>query len=82
MKKLLFVSAIAAVILSSCGNNAQQHTEAVVVENDSTVLIFPMGPKASGEKFIGTAYVNELLPKATALAWRSHRQPLHSSRNH
>lgn len=69
MKKSLFISAIAAVILSSCGNNTQQPAETIAVENDSTALIFPLGPKASAEKFIGTAYVNELLPKSDSTAY-------------
>lgn len=69
MKRIVFFSAIAAVILSACGNNAQQPAETVVVNNDTTALIFPMGPKASAEKFIGTAYVNELLPKSDSTAY-------------
>lgn len=69
MRKSLFVSPLAAFILSSCGTNTQQPTETVAVDNDSTALIFPMGPKASAEKFIGTAYVNELLPKSDSTAY-------------
>lgn len=69
MKKSVIFSAIAAGILSSCGTNTQHQSETVAVENDSTALIFPMGPKASTEKFIGTAYVNELLPKSDSTAY-------------
>lgn len=69
MKKSVILSAIAAGILSSCGTNTQHQSETVSVENDNTALIFPMGPKASTEKFIGTAYVNELLPKSDSTAY-------------
>lgn len=68
MKKSLFISVIAAVILSSCGTKSEQPVE-IAVENDTTDLIFPTGPKASAEKFIGTAYVNELLPKSDSTAY-------------
>lgn len=69
MKRIVFLSALATVILTSCGGKTQQSAEMVAVENDSTALIFPMGPKASTEKFIGTAYVNELLPKSDSTAY-------------
>lgn len=69
MKRTVFLSVLLAAILSSCGGNTQPQIEAVAVENDSTALIFPLGPKASAEKFIGTAYVNELLPKSDSTAY-------------
>lgn len=69
MKRTLFLSVLVAVILSSCGGNTQPQFEAVAVENDSTKLIFPLGPKASAEKFTGTAYVNGLLPKSDSTAY-------------
>ncbi|MEY8685363.1 cupin domain-containing protein [Bacteroides sp. AN502(2024)] len=69
MKYLLFLLAFSAVILSSCSGNTQQPVEIGAVANDSTTLIFPMGLKASAEKFIGTAYVNELLPKSDSTAY-------------
>lgn len=69
MKRIVFLSALATVILTSCGGKTQQSAEMVAVENDSIALIFPMGPKASTEKFIGTAYVNELLPKSDSTAY-------------
>lgn len=70
MKKIVLFSAFAALIISSCGNNSQQTVEKIEVSgSDSTAVIFPMGQKASPEKFIGTAYVNELLPKSDSTTY-------------
>lgn len=69
MKRTVFLSVLAAGILSSCGGKTQPQIETASVENDNTTLIFPMGPKASTEKFIGTAYVNELLPKSDSTTY-------------
>lgn len=69
MKRTVFLSVLAAIILSSCSGKTQTQIETASVENDNMTLIFPMGPKASSEKFIGTAYVNELLPKSDSTAY-------------
>ena len=70
MKKTVLFSAFAALLMTSCGGNAQQPVEqTAVAANDTTALIFPMGPKASQEKFMGTAFVNELLPKSDSTAY-------------
>ena len=69
MKKSLLFSIFAMVILSSCGGYSSQSVDSLAVEEESDTLIFPLGQKASSETFIGTAYVNTLLPKSDSTAY-------------
>lgn len=69
MKKSLLFSIIAAAILSSCGGHPSQPVDSVNAEADSDALIFPLGQKASSETFVGTAYVNTLVPTSDSTAY-------------
>lgn len=70
MKRNSLYAAMAVLIVTACGNSNQQP---VTAENETkqqqSQLIFPLGPKASPEKFVGTAYVNELVPKSDSTAY-------------
>lgn len=70
MKRNSLYAAMAVLIVTACGNSNQQP---VTAENETkqqqSQLIFPLGPKASSEKFVGTAYVNELVPKSDSTAY-------------
>lgn len=70
MKRNSLYAAMAVLIVTACSNSNQQP---VTAENETkqqqSQLIFPLGPKASPEKFVGTAYVNELVPKSDSTAY-------------
>lgn len=71
MNKNIFFTAMAALILSACGNQAKQQPETVGknTASEEPELIFVRGPKASDKLFTGTAYVNELVPKSDSTAY-------------
>lgn len=69
MKNLLSLSVLATAVLTSCCGNSSQSVDKTAVEDTNSTLIFPLGHKASSETFIGTAYVNTLLPKSDSTAY-------------
>lgn len=69
MRKNSLIAALTALMMAACNNpNQQPAADANEVEQQAG-LIFPLGPKASSERFVGTAYVNELVPKSDSTAY-------------
>lgn len=70
MDKKYLIIAATALALAACGNGNKQETEQRVTgTGTNSGLIFPLGAKAAADKFTGTAYVNELLPKSDSTAY-------------
>lgn len=63
-KKNLLIVAL-ALSGSACDNGNREPVET----GASDGRIFPLGAKAAANKFVGTAYVNELLPKSDSTAY-------------